>query len=67
MVPLREDPTDVSMQAIPVTPVKPPTAKASIVGGGLRPIWRADPTRTWLLLCGLFALAIITAVLVALL
>jgi serine/threonine-protein kinase len=63
MVPLREDPTDVSMQAIPVTPVKPPTAKASIV----RPIWRADPTRTWLLLCGLFALAILTAVLVALL
>jgi serine/threonine-protein kinase len=63
MVPLREDPTDVSEQAIPVTPVKPPTATASFA----RPIWRADPTRTWLLLCGLFGLAIVTAVLVALL
>lgn len=63
MVPLREDPTDVSAQAIPVTPVKPPTATASIV----RPTWRADPTRTWLLLCGLFALSIVVAVLVALL
>jgi serine/threonine protein kinase len=63
MVPLRDDPTDVSAHAIPVTPVNPPTATASFA----RPLWRADPTHTWLLLCGLFGLTIVTAVLVALL
>ena len=46
---------------------KPPTATAQIVKQKPFARLKADPILTWLMLCGLFGVAVVTAILVALL
>jgi hypothetical protein len=63
----REDPTDVSSPVIAIPP-RVPTAPPQYV----RPVSRASTatssaTRTWFLLCALFAVAVTVAILIAVL
>jgi hypothetical protein len=78
MGPVREDPTDVSSPM--VTPPPPlmigternlrtrslPSTVANVVVARVKPAL-SEPARTWFLLCGVFVLAVIAAIVIALL